>query len=215
MMQENKKIKICGITTEEEIGYLAETGVDYAGFVLYYPKSKRNISIERAGTLLRFLPLSISSMAVTVCPTIEQIREIERVGFAAIQIHGTIPDEVIRQISIPVMKAFNIEDLETFPHYEQMDQIVGFLLDAPIPGSGRTFDWSVVKKLSSTDKMILLAGGLTPENVSDALRLLGDRIDGVDISSGVENENGEGKNREKIRAFVRAVRKASGLNDAF
>lgn len=205
-MQANKKIKICGITAEEEIGYLAEAGVNYAGFVLFYPKSKRNITIEQAASLIRCLPASIFSVAVTVCPTIKQLREIERAGFAAVQIHGTIQDEVIRQISIPVLKAFNVEDLEAFSHYEQMDQVVGFVLDAQIPGSGRVFDWSMVKKLPPTDKMLLLAGGLNPENVSDALRVLEDRIDGVDTSSGVENENGRGKNREKIRAFVRAIR---------
>lgn len=201
-----KKIKICGITAEKEIGYLAEAGVDYAGFVVFYPKSKRNISIERAGELLQCLPAPISPVAVTVSPALEQLREIERAGFAAVQIHGTIQDEVIRQLSIPVLKAFNVEDLEAFSHYEQMDQVVGFVLDAPIPGSGQVFDWSMVKQLPSTEKMLLLAGGLNPENISDALRVLGDQIDGVDTSSGVENENGVGKSREKILALVSAVR---------
>lgn len=205
-MQKKFKIKICGITAEEEIQYLAEAGVDYAGFVLYYKKSKRNISIEQAGTLIRCLPASISPIAVTVSPEPEQIREIERAGFAAVQIHGKIPDEVLYQIHIPVIKAFNVKDLEAFSHYEQMDPVVGFVLDAQIPGSGRVFDWSVVKELAPTDKMLMLAGGLNPENVSEALRVLGEQIDGVDTSSGVENENGEGKDSEKIHAFVRAVR---------
>lgn len=201
-----KKIKICGITAEEEIEYLAEAGVDYAGFVLFYPKSKRNISIEQAGALIRCLPASILPVAVTVNPTLEQIREIERTGFAAVQIHGAIQDEVIRKIHIPVIKAFNVKDLEAFSHYEQMDQVVGFVLDAQVPGSGKVFDWSMVEKLPQTDKMLLLAGGLNAENVSDALQVLGDRIDGVDTSSGVENETGRGKNQDKIRAFVRAIR---------
>lgn len=201
-----KKIKICGITTEKEIGYLAEAGVDYAGFVLFYPKSKRNISIEQARELLQRLPATISPVAVTVSPSDEQLEAIEKIGFAAVQIHGTISDESIRRISIPVIKAFNVDDLEAFPHYEQMDQVVGFVLDAQVPGSGQAFDWSVVEQLPPTDKMLLLAGGLKPENVRDALRMLGDRIDGVDTSSGVENENGVGKSREKILSLVQGVR---------
>lgn len=201
-----KKIKICGITTEKEIGYLAEAGVDYAGFVLFYPKSKRNISIEQAGELLQRLPATISPVAVTVSPSDEQLEAIEKTGFSAVQIHGKISDESIRRISIPVIKAFNVDDLEAFSHYEQMDQVVGFVLDAQVPGSGQAFDWSVVEQLPPTDKMLLLAGGLKPENVRNALRMLGDRIDGVDTSSGVENENGVGKSREKILALVQGVR---------
>lgn len=204
-MTMQKKIKICGITAEKEIEYLAEAGVDYAGFVLFYKKSKRNISVEKAASLIRCLPASILPIAVTVSPTLEQIKKIEEIGFSAIQIHGKIQDELIEQTAIPVIKAFNVQDLKTFAHYEQMDQIAGFVLDAPVPGSGRMFDWSVIEQLPATDKMILLAGGLDPDNVSIALRILGDRIDGVDTSSGVEEENGKGKNREKIQAFVRAV----------
>ena len=205
-MRMRPKIKICGITAEKEIEYLAEAGVNYAGFVLFYPKSKRNISVERAGELIRCLPSSIIPVAVTVRPTIEQLEEIERSGFAAVQIHGKICDADICSSCLPVIKAFNVDDLEAFPHYEQMDQVVGFVLDAQIPGSGQVFDWSVLEKLPPTDKMLLLAGGLNPENVSKALQVLGDRIDGVDTSSGVEHDNGVGKSREKVLAFVRAVR---------
>lgn len=205
----NQKIKICGITTEKEIGYLAEAGVNYAGFVLFYPKSRRNISVEQAGQLIRCLPPSIVPVAVTVCPTKEQLEQIERAGFAAVQIHGTVCDAHITTSPLPVIKAFNGDDLAAFSHYESMDQVVGFVLDAQVPGSGQVFDWSVLEKLPPTDKMLLLAGGLDPENVSEALRILGDRIDGVDTSSGVEQENGMGKSRERILAFVKAVRQGN------
>ena len=153
-----KKIKICGITTETEIEYLAEAGVDYAGFVQFFPKSKRNIPLERARDLIRLLPASIRPVAVTVSPKEEQLEAIVAAGFSLVQIHGAIDDEVIRKISIPVLKAFNVSDLEAFSRYEQMDQVVGFVLDAPQPGSGQVFDWSVLKELPVTEKMILLAG---------------------------------------------------------
>ena len=201
-----KKIKICGITTESEIEYLVKAGVDYAGFVQFFPQSKRNIPLERAQDLIRLLPPSIRSVAVTVSPRSEQLEAIEAAGFSAVQIHGRIADEVIRKISIPVLKAFNVSDLEGVSHYEQMDRIAGFVLDAQQPGSGQVFDWSILEELPATEKMILLAGGLNPDNVGEAIRALGDRIDGVDTSSGVENDNGVGKNWEKIQEFVRRVR---------
>ncbi len=201
-----KKIKICGITAIKETEFLNEAGVDYAGFVLFYPKSKRNLIIRQAERIKQYLNPEIQSVAVTVSPTFEQMKAIEEAGFDFVQIHGRMPEEGMRNLHIPVVKAFNIHDLEEFQHYEAMDQVVGFVLDAQIPGSGKPFDWSLLAQLPHTDKRILLAGGLNPDNVTDAIRILGDRIDGVDTSSGVENEDGIGKSREKIMRFVQAVR---------
>lgn len=201
-----KKIKICGITTREEAEYLNEAGVDYAGFVQFFPKSKRNLPTEQAADIMKCLNPEIRTVAVTVSPSPEQLAAIESAGFGAVQIHGKLSDEVIEKIHLPVIKAFNVSDLEAFSHYEAMDQVVGFVLDAQVPGSGKTFDWSLLEDLPKTDKMILLAGGLNPDNVAEALAAFGDRIDGVDTSSGVEKENGIGKSRKKILDFVRAVR---------
>lgn len=201
-----KKIKICGITTREEAEYLNEAGVDYAGFVQFFPKSKRNLPTEQAADIMKCLNPEIRTVAVTVSPSPEQLAAIESAGFGAVQIHGKLSDEVIEKIHLPVIKAFNVSDLEAFSHYEAMDQVVGFVLDAQVPGSGKTFDWSLLQDLPKTDKMILLAGGLNPDNVAGALAAFGDRIDGVDTSSGVEKENGIGKSRKKILDFVRAVR---------
>lgn len=202
-----KKIKICGITNTREAEYLNEAGVDYAGFVQFFPKSKRNLLTEQAVDIMRCLKPGIRTVAVTVRPTLQQLVVIEEAGFDAVQIHGKLPDELIEKIHIPIMKAFNVSDLEAFSHYEAMDQVVGFVLDAQVPGSGKTFDWSLIEELPRTDKMILLAGGLNPDNVGEALEALGDRIDGVDTSSGVEKENGRGKSRKKIMDFVYAVKK--------
>ncbi len=203
----DKIIKICGITDEREAEYLNEAKVDYAGFIQYFPKSKRNISLERAHQIMKCLDPQIQPVAVTVSPTIEQIRDIESAGFSAIQIHGDIDDDVISRIRIPVIRAFNVHNMDMFDHYEHIESVVGYVMDAQMPGSGKTFDWSLVEKIPRTDKMVLLAGGLEPSNVAQAIELLGDHIDGVDTSSGVENDDGIGKNKEKIMNFVHRVRK--------
>lgn len=199
------KIKICGITAVEEALWLNEIGVDYAGFVLFFEKSKRNIEVEKAREILSALDDSIIPVAVTVQPTRSQIREIEAAGFGVIQIHGEIPQGDLAAIQIPIWKAFNVKDMSYFQQYEAMDNVEGYVFDAQTPGSGKRFDWSLLETLPKTRKQILLAGGLTPDNVAEAVRVMGDRIDGVDTSSGVEKDTGAGKDREKIECFVKAL----------
>lgn len=205
----NPLIKICGIISEEEIGYIAKAGINYAGFVLFFQKSKRNLSLERAEKLIAKLPADIASVAVTVSPTKEQVEAVVDAGFSAIQIHGKVKDSVITSCRIPVLKAFNVSDMDAFLHYEQMAQVTGFVMDAAVPGSGKTFNWELLQKLPSTEKQVLLAGGLNPDNVGEALAACAGKIDGVDTSSGVERADGNGKSKERIEAFVRAVRENS------
>ena len=143
----NPLIKICGITSEEEIRYIAKAGIDYAGFVLFFPKSKRNLSLECAKKLIAKLPAGVVSVAVTVSPTKEQVEAVVEAGFLAIQIHGKIEDSVITSCRIPVFKAFNVSDMDAFSHYEEMDEVAGFVMDAAVPGSGKTFDWDLLQKL--------------------------------------------------------------------
>lgn len=202
----NPLIKICGITSEEEIGYIAKAGINYAGFVLFFQKSKRNLSLERAENLVAKLPEDIASVAVMVSPTKEQVEAVVDAGFSAIQIHGKVEDSIITSCQIPIFKAFNVSDMDAFSHYEQMEEVVGFVMDAAVPGSGKTFDWDLLQKLPSTEKQVLLAGGLNPDNVGEALAACTGKIDGVDTSSGVERADGNGKSKERIEAFVRAVR---------
>ena len=87
-----------------------------------------------------------------------------------------------------------------------MDNVVGYVFDAAIPGSGKTFDWTLFQNLPKTDKQVMLAGGLRPDNVKDAIQMIGNRIDGVDTSSGVECDTGVGKDRQKLENFVKALR---------
>ena len=111
------KIKICGLTTAEEAEYLNENNVDFAGMVLYFPKSKRNIDIKQAKEIMASLDDNIKKVAVVVSPTIEQVKNIESAGFDFVQIHKNLPKDLFKETSIPVLKAFNVNDLDEIEKY--------------------------------------------------------------------------------------------------
>lgn len=198
------KIKVCGLTTGQEVEYLKKNHVDFAGMVLFYPKSKRNITISQAKQIISVLDGHIKSVAVVVSPTIEQAKEIQDAGFDYIQIHGELPAGFFHAVKLPVLKAFNIKDMVHYQEYHENPAIVGYVFDAQEPGSGKTFDWSLVQHIPRDEKLLLLAGGLNSENVADAIRYV--KPDGVDVSSGVEYTNKLGKDPEKIDLFVEKVR---------
>lgn len=199
------KIKICGITCREDIEILNEFLPEYAGFVMFFPKSRRNISAQTACTLLSLLDKRIKTVAVTVCPTAQQVSEIGECGFDFIQMHGEVKSSVIDSSPIPVFKAFNVSDIEKVGNFAKNDKVCGYVFDAASPGSGKTFDWDILKNIPLKDKLFVLAGGLDCKNVSDAVEILNPDI--VDVSSGVENESKTGKSREKVAAFITMVRK--------
>lgn len=203
----NTKVKICGLTSPAEARYLNENHVDFAGMVLFFPKSKRNISIEQAMEIMAALDASIKRVAVVVSPSIEQVRQIEAAGFDYVQIHGEIPEtetEAEAAIAIPILKAFNVSNMGSYEKYHNDSRIAGYVFDAIEPGSGKTFDWKLVDNIPRDEKLLLLAGGLNPDNVRMAIEAV--HPDGVDVSSGVENDDGAGKNPDKIHDFVAAVK---------
>lgn len=200
------KIKICGLTDPKEAAYLNAEQVDFAGMVLFFPKSKRNITIEQAKEIMAALDDCIRCVAVVVAPTAEQALQIQEAGFDYIQIHGALSAELAEQIQIPILKAFNISDMEQYGFYESLPQIAGYVFDAAEPGSGKAFDWSMLKEIPKGERLFLLAGGLRAENVAEAIRFV--EPDGVDVSSGVEYTDRPGKDPDRIRAFVRGVREA-------
>ena len=203
----NTKIKICGLTSPAEARYLNENHVDFAGMVLFFPKSKRNISIEQAMEIMAALDASIKRVAVVVSPSIEQVRQIEAAGFDYVQIHGEIPEtetEAEAAKAIPILKAFNVSDMDSYEKYHNDSRIAGYVFDAIEPGSGKTFDWKLVDNIPRDEKLLLLAGGLNPDNVRMAIEAV--HPDGVDVSSGVENDDKAGKNPDKIHDFVAAIK---------
>ena len=216
------KIKICGMTCDADIEAVNTYLPDYIGFVLFFPKSKRNISIEQAKQLLEKVDEKIETVAVVVSPTTEQVKQIEEVGFNYIQIHGTVTDEVYEQCKLPILRAFNVSDLDKLEEYEAKDKIKGYVFDSKMPGSGKTFDWSLLDDIrqkqktvasnndvsnKDTKKMFFLAGGIDKTNVKRAISEVAPDV--IDLSSAVEKtsdaETFHGKDSEKIRIIVTMV----------
>lgn len=198
------EIKICGLFRDCDIDYVNEARPGYAGFILQFPKSHRNISIPRAAELRKRLLPGIKAVGVFVNrPADEILRAKETIGLDVIQLHGEESADEIREIrkkaGCPVWKAFRVrseDDLEAAAE----SPADGILLDGGY-GEGKTFDWSYVKKMK---RPFFLAGGLTPENIPEAIERLQPAL--VDISSGVETE--KKKDREKILRAVKAARGA-------
>lgn len=197
-------IKVCGLTEVREAECLNRLKIDFAGFVLFFPKSKRNISIEKAEEIMKHLDKNIKKTAVVVSPAKEQIIDICNSGFDYIQIHGKIEEEVLKMAQIPVLKAFNVDDMDEFKMYSSNEKIAGYVFDAAEPGSGRTFDWDILSQIERDGKLFILAGGLNPDNVRKAVAVV--NPDMVDVSSGVENDDGFGKDILKIEKFVKQIR---------
>lgn len=200
------KVKICGLTDKGEAELLNRYGADYAGVVLFYPKSKRNMTIEAAKEIISALRPEIKKVAVMVSPNLMQVRACKEAGFDYIQVHGECREEILEQELLPVFLAANVCDrVEATAEHEH---IAGYVFDGKLPGNGEVFDWELLKSFDRRGRLLMLAGGLNASNVTEGIRLL--QPDIVDVSSGVENENGIGKNAERVREFIEAVRKAEG-----
>ncbi|WP_270466866.1 phosphoribosylanthranilate isomerase [Butyribacter intestini] len=204
-MKDNRAVlvKVCGLTDTVEADYLNKNKVDFAGFVLFFPKSKRNISIEKAEQIMAELDENIKKVAVIVSPDESEIQQINGSGFDYVQIHGEIKERLLEQISKPVFKAFNIKDIKNIHKYQNNAKIVGYVFDAAVPGSGKVFDWSILNDIKRDAKTFILAGGLNDSNVREAVKLVNPDV--VDVSSGVEYDSGSGKDPEKIKQFIRQL----------
>jgi phosphoribosylanthranilate isomerase len=205
-------VKICGITRADEARAIVDAGADALG-INFWPRSKRFIALEEAGPWLRELTGTVPRVAVTVNAGDDELRRLHGSGVIDwIQLHGDeTPDRVrsLTQQGLPVFKALGVRDrssLESAAAYGSPT----LLLDAYAPneygGSGETMDWALGAAAVQQwpDRQIVLAGGLTPENVSDAIRQV--RPAEVEVASGVEVSPGR-KNLELVRAFIEAARR--------
>ena len=198
------KVKICGLKNQTDIKCINTLSPDFAGFVMFFEKSHRNISVQTAQELLALLDKNIKSVAVTVSPTEEQLEQIHTLGFDYVQIHGKISEKLLSECKTPVIRAINVSGIESIGDIENLDNLKGILFDSAVPGSGQGFDWTLLKKLPKTDKMLFLAGGLTADNVAKAVAQL--RPFAVDVSSGVELADKSGKDFELVRTFIENAR---------
>ncbi|MCR4962386.1 MAG: phosphoribosylanthranilate isomerase [Firmicutes bacterium] len=195
-------VKICGLFRECDIDYVNEAAPDYVGFIIDFPQSHRSIDAERARLLRQRLKPGVRPVGVFVNQPLETAAAAAvRIGLDVIQLHGGEDDGYIaalrKRTGLPIWKAFQVRTADGLraAASSAADEIV---LDNGY-GTGSVFDWSL---LTGFRRPFILAGGLKPETIPQALRLFAPKL--IDISSGVET--GKVKDREKILAAVRAVR---------
>lgn len=198
-------IKICGLTREEDARMALEEGADFLGFVLY-PRSPRFVSPIRLARILDRLPRSGVAVAVFVNASRAEVESVVRdLPLAAVQMHGDEPSEDFQQFAIPVWRAVRWE-AEGWRPDPAAWPAARYVVDAAPPGryggSGLTADWRKASELARAVP-VMLAGGLTPQNVREAVHIV--RPAGVDVSSGVESEPGR-KDPDRLKAFLRAAR---------
>ena len=202
------RVKVCGITAVADALMVSAASVDAVGLV-FYPKSKRNLSIAQAADICRALPPFVTTVGLFLDADADFVREVlAAVPLDVLQFHGSETPDYCRQFPRPYLKAVGMKGLAEsggFAAYaERYPDAQGFLVDSHAPGAaggtGETFDWTQVPQ--DYPKPIILAGGLTPENVAEAIRT--SRVYAVDVSSGVEATPGV-KDVVKVAAFMRNV----------
>jgi phosphoribosylanthranilate isomerase len=202
------RIKICGITSAADALTAVQAGADALGFMLYQT-SPRRVKREQAATIIRVLPPFVTKVGVFVNPTEAEVRAaIAEVGIDTLQFHGEESPEFCRQFGLKVIKAFRVRDAGSLQQ-AQLYASEAWLLDSYVAGqpggTGVTVNWELAADAARRHSWVILAGGLTPKNVADAVQKV--RPFGVDVASGVESAPGE-KDPDKVRAFIAAARSA-------
>jgi phosphoribosylanthranilate isomerase len=198
------RVKICGITNVADALMAASAGAHALGFV--FAPSPRQVTPEQAAEIIAALPPFVQTVGVFVNQDVEAV--LSRCPLDAVQFHGEeTPQQVAAVHGVRRIKAFRVatsEDLEPLARYR--DAVEAFLLDARVSGiaggSGQTFPWSLARSARSAGRPVILAGGLTPENVVCAMAV--GHPDAVDVSSHVESAPGR-KDPERVRRFIAAA----------
>lgn len=190
------KVKICGLSTVEAVETAVLAGADYIGFV--FAESKRQVSLEQAQELAKRVTGPTKIVGVFVSPSLEELEQaIAQVPLDIVQIHGTFDEALIPKISVPVIRAIQLSAQEA----QVSSQADYLLFDAPVAGSGQTFDWDLLKD-QKIRQDFFIAGGLTVDNVRQARETF--QPYALDVSSGVETDGH--KDIEKIKAFIEGAK---------
>jgi len=199
------RVKICGITSMEDGLAVAEAGADALGFV-FYRKSPRYVTPETAAAIVRQLPPFVTTVGLFVNESGGQVESIRRrVGLDCLQFHGNESQNYLAQFPCRVIKAVRMDApaaVRKIQEYQVNAILVDSFREGVEGGSGATFDWSWLEAVPA-DSRIILAGGLNPENVAEAIRVC--QPYAVDCSSGVERVPGV-KDARRVRAFVAAAK---------
>ena len=210
------RIKVCGLTRDEDVQAALDAGVDAIGLV-FYPKSPRYVEVERAAALARRVPPFVSVVGLFVNADAQQVRDtLAQVPIHVLQFHGDEDEAYCRQFDRPYLKAARVTpQMDLLQYATAFPSAQAILLDAFVDGyggGGKVFDWSLIPP--NMQKPIVLSGGLDAGNVGEAVVRV--RPAAVDVSSGVElNAAAKGlKDARKMRDFVAAVRGAGGAGGA-
>ena len=202
------KIKICGITNIDDALFASDLGVDALGFN-FYRKSPRFIEPQKAAEIIAQLPPFVVPVGIFVNEREEKVRNVMfTTGIKILQFHGDERPEFCERFATRVIKAFQVSDKESLKHVVHY-HVSALLLDSyqegARGGTGVTFDWHLAV-VAKTFGRVILAGGLTPKNVAEAVKLV--QPYGVDVAGGVEKEKGI-KDHAKMKKFITEVRKAA------
>lgn len=201
------RIKICGITREQDIRAVANSGADALGLV-FYEKSPRHVGVDQAAKLAHAVPPFVTVVGLFVNPSVDYVREVlAKVPLDVLQFHGEESPEFCGQFGRPYLKAIRVKPgvdlVQCAASYRTAQSL---LLDAYVEGTqggtGEAFDWALIPQ--NLPLPVILSGGLHPGNVAEAIRQV--RPYAVDVSSGVEASKGI-KDAAKIAAFVSEVKK--------
>jgi phosphoribosylanthranilate isomerase len=202
------RVKICGITRQEDVLAAAQAGADAIGFQ-FYKQSARYITPERAALLAKNLPPFLSVVGVFVNDEPEEVRRIaELCHLDYVQLHGNENPNSFSNIPCRIIKAVRVERADDLIDLERFS-VDALLLDAKVGdlfgGTGQCFDWSLLKSIT-TSVPLILAGGLRPENIASAVKIAHPQA--VDVSSGVESAPGI-KSFDKMRSFIQNAHQAA------
>jgi len=204
----NVRVKICGITNVEDALLAAEAGADALGF-MFCESSPRYLSPAEASAIIRQLPPFLFRVGVFVNATEDVIRRtVAECGLDRVQLHGDETPDFCRQLPVPVIKALRVKDADSLRALSGYD-VIACLLDSFVPGvpggTGAAFNWELALQAKASGQRIILAGGLTPDNIVQAVRKV--QPYGVDVSSGVESSPGK-KDPAKVRMFIASAKGA-------
>ncbi len=202
------RVKICGVTRLEDALLAVRLGADALGFN-FWPGSRRFLAPAAAREIVRRLPPLVTAVGVFVDPSRDEVlRAVAASGVQVAQLHGDEPPALCSALPLPVVKAIRVRDAASLEALAAYDGLAGLLLDAPSPGfggSGATFDWTLAAAAAAA-RPVILAGGLGPANVAEAVRAV--RPFAVDVASGVESAPGV-KDGELMRRFIEAAKEAT------
>ncbi|NQT25950.1 phosphoribosylanthranilate isomerase [candidate division KSB1 bacterium] len=197
----NTKIKICGLTNLEDALLAVNLGADFLGFI--FAESKRQVDMQTVSRIVQKLPPGPITVGVFMDQPIDFVRDVmQKTQLDRIQLHGDESIDFCRALDWPMIKRIRIDDRSSIKEIQnQIAQFpdMDYLID-PGAGDGKTFDWSIIQKFKAD---YILAGGLNPDNVREAVERL--HPFGVDVSSGVESRPGK-KDPEKLKRFIEEVR---------